>query len=326
VSSSYPQLVARGTSRSPLQALVAAYEAKSPPQAIQMACNELLSSTGQRHGPVALRPMLDSLQARRVDVDIGSAGRLEIDSDGWRICVRRGTPWRRARFTVAHELGHILICRALTGQRDQLRALQDPRHWRELEGLCNYAAAELLMPAGDVALHSKQIGFSPVGARSLYDRYQVSWEPLLLRMTEVFGGSLISWRRFRRHGAERETFRVFRAPRARSTWLPRGITARYLLPDVVTAAHWEGFRFAKKILLDLGERSPRWLVGAAVSLQAASSAKPEQGVMFEDFAVPEEHSLPCEVALFVHPKPDADWTAVFEPRSSVPSLALQCAG
>ncbi|MCW3047293.1 MAG: hypothetical protein JWO74_1577 [Solirubrobacterales bacterium] len=305
---------------SPLEAFAAELGYPMPDEAMRWACGELLRKSGQEHGPVALRPLLERLGARREDLALPTPGRLEIDSEGWRICVRAGTPWRRARFTIAHEIGHILLYETLAGRPAQVRALQAPEHWAAVERLCNQAAAELLMPGGAFVRSTRVTGIAPLGLRALYDRFLVSWEPLLVRVTELFAVSLLTWRRYRRHGGERETLRLARTSRDRATWLPEGITARYVRPDVVTAASHSGYAWAERALLDLGERWPRQASAAAVSLPAARAVTATMPQPLDGFVAPEEPPAPFEVALLLAPRVDEPWGAILKHSSAQHSL------
>jgi hypothetical protein len=80
---------------------------------------------------------------RRLDVAsiveeaIPVGGELQRTTEGYRIVCSAGQPETRRRFTIAHELAHIVFERS--GSRF-------PRAGAELERLCNMVAAEMLMP------------------------------------------------------------------------------------------------------------------------------------------------------------------------------------
>jgi hypothetical protein len=250
-------------------------------------------------------------------------GRLSLRNDGWRISVRESTPWRRARFTVAHELGHILLCEMLVDEPGALHALQDAEHWPAVERLCNVAAAELLMPAHDFAAAVRSTTLQPDGLRRLYDRYLVSWEPLLLRVCEVFGGSLVPFSHHQRHGAERETLRVMRSPHDRSVWMPEGLTSRHLRPDIVHVADRDGFAAAESMFIDIRRGALRRPAGIAVSLRDARSSPASDPALLDGFAAPDEGQAPFDVALLLNTDPDEHWLELAassrgEPYSAMP--------
>jgi hypothetical protein len=86
----------------PLARFVSALGASTPEEAMRLSCQRVLDENGQEHGPVPLGRLISTLGARRADLSLPTLGRLRVDKDGYLICVRIGTPWRQARFTVAH--------------------------------------------------------------------------------------------------------------------------------------------------------------------------------------------------------------------------------
>jgi hypothetical protein len=282
-------------------------DAADPVAAVLSRCRELLQECGQGEGPVGLKPFLEHLGAQQDRRPMDTWGRLTLRDDGWRISVRETTPYRRARFTVAHEVGHILLCEMLADEPRALRALQEPGHWPVVERLCNITAAELLMPQEDFRRTALRVSVQPVGLRQLYDRYLVSWEPLLLRITEIFGGSMIPFARYRRHAAERVTWRVVRSAGNGAVWMPQGLTTRYLRPDIVRSAAMDGFASAVGMHIDMRARQKRIVAAMAVSVSAARDSAGCKPTVLEGFEPPDEQSTPFDVALFAHPNPDSSW-------------------
>jgi hypothetical protein len=188
------------------------------------------------------------------EMPLPTAGKLRIDDRGYLVCVKANTRWRRARFTIAHELGHILLCESLKDQPVTLRALRDPEHWNAVERLCNQAAAELLMPSEDFRqqLDGKEISKSLLV--ELRKRYGVSWTALAIRFNDLLGLGVSSWRRYQRHANERITFRVHRCWGSGDNWMPTGLTTRYLQPDVISSAAAHGEASGRGVLA-FGERS-----------------------------------------------------------------------
>lgn len=293
-----------------LETLARDVDAPDANTAMVARCRALLEKHGQIHGPVALKPLLQDLGAQQDRRPMETLGRLSLRSEGWRISVRQDTPWRRARFTIAHEVGHILLCEMLADHPQALRALRDASHWPVVERLCNVAAAEILMPADDFARAARTVSLTPDGLRALYDRYLVSWEPLLLRVGEVFGGSLVPFSRHQRHYAERRTLRVMRAPHDPAVWMPEGLTSRYLRPDIVGTADADGFAVTDSMLIDLRTPRVRRPAGIAVSLRAARASRNAEPTLLDGFSAPDESQTPFDVALLLNPDPDANWRAL----------------
>lgn len=93
-------------------------------------------------------------------------------------------PAARMRYSIAHELGHILFpdCAAETRNRATHQQMKDD-DW-QLESLCNMAAAEILMPFGTL---QEEISIRPSVDRilDLRRKYRVSCEAVVNRLIRV---------------------------------------------------------------------------------------------------------------------------------------------
>lgn len=103
--------------------------------------------------------------------------------------MRNETGWRRLNFTVAHEIGHYAIRRALSGFFPVSQFGNDDP---EEEFLCDVFAGELLMPTAIIAKDLTESGFAPDTLLDLTHKYQVSLRSLLCRTTNWARGSLVS--------------------------------------------------------------------------------------------------------------------------------------
>lgn len=90
--------------------------------------------------PTDLEALCDRLNVNDVvdDDAIPVVGELRSDNGGFRILCAAGQSPERRRFTIAHELAHVLF--ESTGPRP-------PRVGADLERLCDMIAAEILMPS-----------------------------------------------------------------------------------------------------------------------------------------------------------------------------------
>jgi|HubBroStandDraft_1064217.scaffolds.fasta_scaffold49733_1 hypothetical protein len=88
--------------------------------------------------PTDLDAIAARLKARVTGEEIFGSGELRRDGSGYVIVYAADLSIPRRRFTIAHELAHVVIDR--TGPNA-------PRAGKELERLCDLIAAELLMPA-----------------------------------------------------------------------------------------------------------------------------------------------------------------------------------
>lgn len=102
---------------------------------------------------------------------------------------------RRRNFTLAHEIGHYVLRREVLGW--QGFGSCDP----EEEALCNVFASELLMPGFLIYTDLEKYGISPNAILRLQERYDVSLQALLCRITgivsRVFGERVVAilWRK-----------------------------------------------------------------------------------------------------------------------------------
>lgn len=144
-------------------------------------------------------PPIDVIDlARRLGVsDIRSAplvedGRLDVEANSIRILLRGDLSPTRRRFTIAHEIAHLLI-----GNSD-MRVARRAANPRDLtERLCDEIAASILLPYPWVASRygSRRVSLSTV--REMAQVGEVSMGAAVVRLKEVLGWhhSLLRWRR-----------------------------------------------------------------------------------------------------------------------------------
>ena len=151
-----------------------------------------------RHGlagepPIDPGRLAETLGVPVIDSDIAEDGRVEWTAGGPVIRLARGTPLERRRFTLAHELGHVLL---------HTESLLSPvleatcRRFTSEEVLCNALAGSMLMPHPWVTA-----GFAgePQDLRTieaLAVRAGVSLSAAVVRLRHVLGWrrTLLQWR------------------------------------------------------------------------------------------------------------------------------------
>ncbi len=85
----------------------------------------------------------------------------------------------RQRFTLAHELGHLIFVERLFMNRE---CMEDP----ELERACNHLAVELLMPRQDVSGFVAELGTpTPEKLKAIAGRFGVSFEVAARRLEHL---------------------------------------------------------------------------------------------------------------------------------------------
>jgi uncharacterized protein DUF955 len=265
--------------------------------ALIAACRAFASVHGAGRLPLRLDLLLRAAGARREARRLAGDGRLEMDGDGrFVVAVEAGQHWSRQRFTIAHELAHIILFSEFAYDPEALRHLRSPELWSVVERACNAAAAELLMPGDDVRAVVGRAGLDPRGLSELHVRYAVSWSALLVRLSEVLCVPVVVFRRHARHMSEPERWRVHRVyGAAQGLWLPTGMTTRHLsVPVVEDAAAADGIAEAE-LVIDVP--APARVRALAISLTHARDMPCQQGLF--EHQPPEEPARWPEVAVFL---------------------------
>lgn len=141
-----------------------------------------------------------------VQADLGDLDALLLPlKDGWRIKVNERCHPLRQNFSIAHEIGHILLQEALSERPTySMRGAtpQEPAHDVK-ERICNMIASELLMPraAFGKALHA--IGLSVDAIPLLAKAFWTSVPSTAIRIVEVSEEACVSlyWRLIVRPGS-----------------------------------------------------------------------------------------------------------------------------
>jgi IrrE N-terminal-like domain len=144
--------------------------------------------------PIALPALADALGVSEIrSASMVEDGRLEQRGGRTVIYLREQAGPQRRRFTLAHELGHLVLAepgRDFVAHRREV-------HFDSEERFCNQFAAALLLPRHWV---SDEFGRAPVhlwAARRLAARAETSLSAALVRLQEVLDwqASMLHWRR-----------------------------------------------------------------------------------------------------------------------------------
>lgn len=282
----------------PLKRFAEALDSADADAAMDAAAADLLAAHCETVPPVGLKKIWRAFGADlRWASGPGAHGRLDVVGGRYRITVNRDQNWRRQRFTLAHELGHLVLFNALQDDPEAVRGLASAEHWAEVERLCHRAASRLLVPPARL---QADLAAEPLGAgrlRHLYDRYMVSWPVLLRGIAEASGSSVSLWSRQRRHEKERYAPRLTAAYAwPRGPFLPAGMTCKHVTPDLVGRCYAGGPALAPHVAIDV--RGSAVVAGSGAALPwSPPPAVPE----FEGMPVPDERSRPWDVVLLVGP-------------------------
>ena len=290
-----------------LQSFCALHGVPDPESAMRIACRTLLAECGVTAPPVPLNPLLDYLKMRKVRrATLGSAT-LRLRENAFEVWISGdASRWRRERFTVAHEIAHVLLLIGSSDDREGIAPDQEgSREHEEIERLCNLGAAEILMPSRLVLDALLESGLSAVSLQRMYDRFLVSFETLLFRLAEALPSSaVILWRKYARHASEPVTLRVRTSYQryrqaASAPWLPKDLTAhKHLRPDIVTAAFdQQASVFSRNLIIELNQRVDMCL-GVATVLPQPRRIR-SQMPLFEGRRVLDEAVSNADVVLLI---------------------------
>jgi hypothetical protein len=128
----------------------------------------------------------------------GVDGYVEVHKDGYHAWLGTGTRACRERFTLAHELGHVVIMRTAdrgrpvglvryrSGQLVEVHS-QDPVE----ERLCNVFATEFLMPGDEIRMVLQQGRLGPESVWKIATKFAVSLTAAARRVVDMAGSQKI---------------------------------------------------------------------------------------------------------------------------------------
>jgi len=211
-------------------------------EAMSRACEQLLEQLGSLRPPIKLAPLARLMGAK---LDYGDRPSLGSEEAAIRFVDGELVLWvsrsrfenvrtrKRARFSIAHELGHLLMFRML-GPEFLDHSETDAASYALTERLCDFAASQILMPRSLLRTATQERTFTTSGLRSLGDLFGVSSPALLKAIADLVpDGAVIELRKFRRRPAETLSWRVWAVATAASanglgSWLPTGCTLKHL--------------------------------------------------------------------------------------------------
>lgn len=157
--------------------------------------DRLVSAVGQLGGgmPVDLEQIAHALGASEiVRTSMVEDGRTTWDAGRPRIELRNDRSAQRNRFTLAHEIGHILIARDETVARRKHQLEGD-----DVEKLCDWIAASILMPRRWIAEYARRDRYNLSMLRLIANKADVSMSAAAVRLAEVSNRTctLLRWQR-----------------------------------------------------------------------------------------------------------------------------------
>lgn len=156
---------------------------RRPHAAISLLCSKLVGKTKQDEPPFDVFQYAEMRNARIVEEpNLPAHGILDKNSNGYIIKIDSELPLSRRRFTICHELVHTFFEDA--SWKFRLRSKKMDRQIEE-ESLCDFGAAELLMPATAFKnfVSDRRRNFELV--RDIAEIFQVSTEAAAIRIVDT---------------------------------------------------------------------------------------------------------------------------------------------
>lgn len=256
------------TSVDPFDEFCKFYEESDARKAMKKACEILCYSSKVTAPPVQLENFLSYCNAELEEKDIPTNGRLEIGDNCYRILVQKKLRYETKRFKIAHELGHIIITNALESYPDHLKNLMLPSSWNKVEKLCNYAAAQILVPDEDFVESVRKFGLTTEGIEKIRCRYQVSYEVIFQKFISIFSPSAVILWKSKGTGLDIIAPRIVRYPYTSIPSIPieKGSIGTPRLRSIVKTAISQGRAWANSIECQIdGKKHP--IIAYAIPLQ-----------------------------------------------------------
>lgn len=268
-------------------AFSARWGASNPYAAMERAISETL-------GDLAYPPPVDLVSvARQLGAEISlyrprrearPHAHLTVQNSRWQIAVPATESCVRRRFSIAHEMAHVILFDSLADQPSPLSELRAHSLSSLVERLCDFGAARIVMPFS--AFNSEMgYNFAPTYAaiQGIATRFLVSVEAAARRATEVRPEwSMIMWRYDGRH-RRGPSWRISgSAGQAVGPFVRPGLSSRRLVPDLVAEAGRVGDASALAVSSGLPRLSDlmdarAWIVGNSQPSLISTLPTPESG-------------------------------------------------
>lgn len=190
MQSSIPYAESNSTEESLLEFCIT-YNGTTLEESMSNACESLLYKASL-NGSTKLEKLLEICNCRVIEKSISTTGRLEIDDTGFVIYLYEKMPNSRKRFTIAHELAHILVIQGIYHKPHLLKSLRQPNIWAQIEKLCDEAAVFILIPKNQFIEKIKECGLSSKGINDVCKYFEISRESFFIRFKNIFRPSTIA--------------------------------------------------------------------------------------------------------------------------------------
>jgi Zn-dependent peptidase ImmA (M78 family) len=231
-----------------LRTFAIALDESDPEAAMRQACARLLERIGYQTGQPSMDDLLMAVEAKVTQSSMDESGRLLAEIDYYDIKVRASEPGTRQRFTVGHEIGHIILLETLVSHGDALPELLHSHTSRIVERLCDVAASELLLPMGDFKYQATAVPLTYERLMAIARSYGMSLDAILVRLTEILPATRVALLRRRQAYGKARPLDVRPLGRLSGMGLPDLISERAFDPRIISRAVAGNGRTAAKAL------------------------------------------------------------------------------
>lgn len=197
---------------------------------LEIVCNKLLDESKNETPPISLDKIVKYLGVKtKINNNLSSDAILKVKGNKFRIEYKEVKNWRRQRFTVAHEIMHVLLYQLFNGHLDFNNI-----DIEQLENICNLGASKILLPKSHVLKDTQSIEHDYLYFNNLVKKYDVSLSALLWRLNDLNPNkSYFIWKKYARNHNDDNEYRVYLSFQKYTKhliypYLPVGCTQKHL--------------------------------------------------------------------------------------------------
>jgi Zn-dependent peptidase ImmA (M78 family) len=210
--------------------------------AINIISEKLLNESKNNELPTSLNNLTKFLNIKTVSNNsLENDALLFIKNGSYTIEFKKSKNWRRQRFTIAHEIFHVILFDLFSDTVDFNNV-----DLKKVEYICNLGASEILVPKLEIKkdILNKQINLDLI--EKLVEKYMVSYSVIFRKINQLNPEiSIYIWRKYARKLEEKNEYRVFQAFQEytkdfKYPYLPKGCTTKHLsLPNIFNSSQIE---------------------------------------------------------------------------------------
>lgn len=210
--------------------------------AINIISEKLLNESKNNELPTSLNNLTKFLNIKTVSNNsLENDALLFIKNGSYTIEFKKSKNWRRQRFTIAHEIFHVILFDLFSDTVDFNNV-----DLKKVEYICNLGASEILVPKLEIKkdILNKQINLDLI--EKLVEKYMVSYSVIFRKINQLNPEiSIYIWRKYARKLEEKNEYRVFQAFQEytkgfKYPYLPKGCTTKHLsIPNIFNSSQLE---------------------------------------------------------------------------------------